>query len=309
MPDCELYKKYRPRLLKEIKGQPNVVKLLQGYFTNNNLPHSLMLVGPSGVGKSTTALILREKIGSTDSDFCKINGSESRGIDTVRDIKEKLRYKPITNSNKLFHIEEAQSLTKDAQEALLDIVEFAPEFAYFIFCTTDPKKITPALRSRFTEVKFSSISNKSLFEILSSIATKEKRKILDTTLDKCIEMACGSARHAINYLQMVICVEDEDQQLEILGKATVENVAYDLLKAILYQKKSWKEVTSIISNLEDQEWESLRRRILGSATTEILKANPRTMPRSYLILNSFKEIFSDKSDLVRACFDVVLSPK
>ena len=156
----------------------------------------------------------------------------------------------MSNSHKVFHVEECHSLTRDAQECLKDILEFAPEFAYFIFCTTEIKKLDSALRNRFTEIKFSSLSDKSLFQILSEIATKEKRKILDTTIDKIIELSSGSARKAINLLEAVICVEDEDEQLEILGKSSQEQVGYDLLKVLIYSKKSWKDVASIISSIQ-----------------------------------------------------------
>src|SRR3990167_8031370 len=88
----ELSTKYRPTLFKNVIGQPDAVKQLQGFLEQKRVPHTIGFFGPKGTGKTTLARILARKLGVDDSngaDFCEINAAESRGIDTVREIKSR----------------------------------------------------------------------------------------------------------------------------------------------------------------------------------------------------------------------------
>src|SRR5580704_9689666 len=96
----ELYKKYRPQSLDQIIGQLKIVQTISTMVKNNQVPHAMLFSGPSGTGKTSTARILRKELNCKDDpyNYVEINAAESRGIDTVREIQDRMRLSPIWNS-------------------------------------------------------------------------------------------------------------------------------------------------------------------------------------------------------------------
>lgn len=104
--NLELYHKYRPTCLKEVIGQPMVIQALEEMLKNKRLPHALLLVGPSGTGKTTIARILQKELKCSDSDFNEINAADTRGIETVREIRRAIGYKAMGGDNRIWLIDE-----------------------------------------------------------------------------------------------------------------------------------------------------------------------------------------------------------
>src|SRR5688572_25883760 len=139
----ELYKKFRPKTLKGVVGQEGAVSSLQSMIDKGRLPHTILFSGPSGCGKTTIARILKGILECSDLDFFEINCADFKGIDMVRDIRRYVGIPPLHGKSRVWLIDEAHQLTKDAQNAFLKLLEDTPKHAYFMLATTDPQKLLP----------------------------------------------------------------------------------------------------------------------------------------------------------------------
>ena len=154
----ELYKKYRPKNFKRIVGQPTITEQLTSMTRSNQFPHSSLFSGPSGCGKTTLARIMRNKLDCGDQDFQEVNCADFRGIDMVRDIRNRMNLAPIGGECRVWLIDEAHQLSSQAQNAFLKILEDTPSHVYFMLATTDPQKLIPTIRTRCAEFKVSSLN-------------------------------------------------------------------------------------------------------------------------------------------------------
>ena len=191
----ELYLKYRPQRLGDVFGQDaalNVIKALKG-----RIPSAVLLTGPSGCGKTTIGRILATKLKCTGGDFLEINAAKERGIDMVRDMSMRIGLAPMRSPCRVWLIDEAHALTKDAQSALLKMLEDTPSHAYIFLATTDPQKLTNTIRTRCTEIKCKAINGETMTKLLESVVKAESTEVEEDVLDAIVESADGSARKAL----------------------------------------------------------------------------------------------------------------
>lgn len=196
--------KYRPRFLRDVIGQEDVVKRLEHLVKTKSLPHCLF-VGPAGIGKTTCALaIARELFGENwHSNFLELNASDERGIDTIRvKVKDFARTMPIAGSFKIVYLDEADSLTKDAQHALRRTMENYADTCRFILACNYSSKIIPPVQSRCAMFKFLPLKENHVIKFLDGIVKNEKLQIDGETLKAIFYVGEGDMRRAVNLLQM-----------------------------------------------------------------------------------------------------------
>lgn len=218
-----LYTKYRPRTLSEIVAQEVVVRILKNSFKNWH--HLYILEGNLGSGKTSLARIMAasencekgptlepcgtcknctEIFSGKSLDVKEIDAATNNGIDDMRAIKEELRYAPVSCRVKYYILDEAHSLSSKAAEALLKTTEEPPSNVRLVFCTTEGQAITDTLHSRATTLVVTKIAWQALAGHLKSVCDKEGVKYEEDALTLAARTAKGSARNAIQNLQMLI---------------------------------------------------------------------------------------------------------
>lgn len=312
MSQPELYRTHRPTRTEDVVGQDAAVKTIESWFTVARRKHGVILSGPSGVGKTTLARILKEKLRCHDDDFYEINAADFRGVDTARDIRQKMNLAPlVAGGARIWLLDEAHKLTSDAQTAMLKMIEDAPSHVYFVLCTTEPDRLIPTVQTRCQHVRLKSLLSSELVKVLQRVVKEADLKDCENgLLIKIADAAGGSARRAIQLLDQLSAI-DPDDRLAVLAGQDKKKDAFAIVKALLWEGKGkrpeWRDVAALINGLdENEEWEGLRRLVLNMAAKECLKAG-KSADRAYLILTCFEEPWfnSGKAGLVRACYEVL----
>ncbi len=304
----ELHLRYRPKTLDGVVGQPEVVKSLKEMLANNRLPHALLFAGLTGTGKTTCARILKKHLKCHDLDFMEINAADSRGIDTIRDIRSTMGLCAFGagEGSKIYVVDEGHQLTKDASNSFLKILEDTPPHCYFIICTTDPNKLIATIRNRCTLFSFKALTPKAMRGLLTDTCAKEKIEVSEEVLDRIIEVAEGSARMGMNLLNRVINLETAEEQLSAVQKTDTRKQAFDLCKALMWGREKWPEIAKLIESIEEEP-EAIRRLILATAGKSLLKGG-KDANKAFLIVSAFESHFFDsgRAGLIRACWEACL---
>lgn len=303
----ELYKKYRPTKWRHILGQDEIVEVLRDKLAKNKVPQAIGFFGASGVGKTTTARLLRKELGCGDLDFKEINCGDFRGIDTIRDIISVMGYRAMDGKCKVWLVDEVHQSLNLAQEAFLKVLEDTPPKVYFFLCTTDESKLIAPLKNRLTKFVFKLLKEKDMEKLLCYVLGKEKKSIPKEVFERIVEVAEGSPRRALVMLDQIIDLDKEEDQLNMILEEDSKILAHQLFGMLITPGTAWPEICKAVEKAQ-QEPETIRHIILACATNSILKARSknRYTDRCFLIINAFEETFmySKKAGLTRALYQV-----
>ena len=196
--------KYRPQKFEEVVGQDDIIKKVQSLTKSLNIPH-LLFAGPAGTGKSTLALIIVKKLYGENwkEDYLELNASDERGIDIVRQkVKDFARTKALGNVPfKVIFLDEADALTKEAQQALRRTMENYTSTCRFILSCNYSSKIIDPIQSRCAVFRFKLLEKKDIEKRVKIIAEKENLEITEETIEALYETSEGDCRKVINLLQ------------------------------------------------------------------------------------------------------------
>jgi DNA polymerase III subunit gamma/tau len=220
-----LYRNYRPRSFKEVVGQDHITRTLERAIKNNRISHAYLFTGPRGVGKTSAARILAHSANglpyeseAQHLDIIEIDAASNRRIDEIRDLRDKVRTAPINGKYKVYIIDEAHMLTREAFNALLKTLEEPPAHVIFILATTEAHKLPETIISRTQRFEFKPIEASQMAKHLEMIANSEKIKVTPGALALLAEFGGGSFRDSISLLD----------QLSGAGKITEEDVSLSL---------------------------------------------------------------------------------
>lgn len=305
----ELYRKYRPKNFSEIVGQEGAVRKLATLGKQKKIPHVILFSGASGCGKTTLARILRKKLNCSDHDFKELNIGDYKGIDTIRNIREKMNLAPIAGDTRVYLLDEAHQLSPAAQDAILKILEDTPDHVYFFLCTTHPGKLKTTIRTRCEEIAVRLLKKDEIIALTRRVAESEGMVLTEMGADKISELAEGSARKALVLLHSLTGIEDEDQQIEVLSSSNAEAQANELGYVLMNPKGNLPRALKILRELDDEP-EKVRHLVLIYVRKAYLnpKSTPATRERAYVVINAFRDNFYDslEAGLIAACHEVLV---
>jgi DNA polymerase III subunit gamma/tau len=252
-----LARKSRPQTFEEVVGQRPVVKTLQNSLARDRIAHAILFSGVRGVGKTTLARIMAKAINCEDRtgnipcnhcnscldimrgaalDLHEIDGASNRGIQEIRELKEKIRFLPTSARHKIIIIDEVHMLTTEAFNALLKTLEEPPEHVYFMFATTELHKIPITILSRCQRYELKRISSQDLTDHFHKLVIMEGREIEPQALALIVREAEGSVRDGLSLLDQVfsfaesaISTEDVVQVLGLIDRSVLLTITNALL--------------------------------------------------------------------------------
>ena len=298
-----LYLKYRPESWEDIFGNEETIQSVQNMLKKKNPPHSYLLTGGTGCGKTTIARIMAKELGCVGSDFKEMNAANVRGIEGIREIIANCKYKPMEGVCRVWMVDECHKLTKDAQNAFLKILEDTPDHVFFILATTDPQTLLTTVKGRCMAFDMNPLSDREMLKLLVKITRAEDDKVERDIYEQIIEDTQGHPRNAIQVLEKVLNTEPENR-LEIAKKMAEQvNESIELCR-ILLSGGSWKKVAGILVGLKQQEPESIRRVVLGYCSSVLLKSGNA---KAAMIIEYFEEPLYNIGfpGLVKNCFAII----
>lgn len=303
-----LINKYRPQTFAEVVGHPQQVKALQAAIAKKR-SRAFLMIGPSGVGKTTLARIAATEAGAgaEHGDIQEIDAATHTGVDAMRAVTDLLSYRPIGGSKaKALIVDEAHALSKAASQALLKVLEEPPEWVYWFLCTTEPTRILPTLRTRCTKVNLRAVAFADIVDVLDDINAKEKLKVPEKIVDLAADMADGSVRQAISNLVEVAECRNLKEAEKVLEAAATSAEAHELAKALLWG--NWKQAQGLLAKLGEAQPESVRY-VVRAYVSKVVRGNQKeaTCGRGVEILDAFNQPFYDHASLDLAVGRVLLS--
>ena len=309
--------KYRPKSFYELIGQEAIKENLIHALDSGRLGHAYLFSGLRGSGKTSSArifakdLLCERGVGSHACESCascnsanegrhmdiiEMDAASHRKIEDIRDLIEQTRYAPVSGRFKIFIIDEAHMLTKEASNAFLKTLEEPPAYIKFILATTDPLKLPATILSRTQHFRFKAISHELIVKHLEDILIKEQISFESDALKIIARSGSGSLRDTLTLL---------DQAIIFCGGAISTHGVTDMLGLLdprrideilsTAQKGSREELCSLIKSLEDSDAEMIINELIASLKERFLEPRHEF---SLLIFERFFKILSEAKNML-----------
>jgi DNA polymerase-3 subunit gamma/tau len=224
-----LYRRFRPSKFSEVAGQEHITSILKNQIVSGKISHAYLFSGSRGTGKTSTAKIFARAVNCMNpqggepcgeceyclgikqnnlSDIIEIDAASNRGIDEIRELKDKVNYLPSLGKYRVYIIDEVHMLTTEAFNALLKTLEEPPEHIIFIFATTEPQKILPTILSRCQRFDFARLTQQTIADTLRSSIAQLGISAEDSALFLIAANSDGAMRDAFSFADKAINLSD-----------------------------------------------------------------------------------------------------
>ncbi|MCY4416451.1 MAG: DNA polymerase III subunit gamma/tau [Chloroflexi bacterium] len=285
------YRKWRPGTFSDLAGQEHVANTLKQAVLQDRVSHSYLFCGTRGSGKTTTARVLAKAVNCLDPqrgdpceqcaicvsinegrnlDIIELDAASNRGVEEIREIREKVNFQPAQNRRKVYIIDEAHMLTREASNAFLKTLEEPPGHVIFILCTTEADRLLPTILSRCQRYDFRRLPGQTIHDRLAYITDQEAIAIHPDALRMIARNAGGSMRDALNILEQLAVSSDADITLRDVEESLglVRSDAY----LALAQKMLSGDTTGSLETINDVVWEGGEPRQLHRQTLDLLRS-------------------------------------
>ncbi|WP_168188782.1 DNA polymerase III subunit gamma/tau [Thermoflavimicrobium daqui] len=316
-----LYRVWRPQRFEDIVGQEHVTQTLKNALKEGHLSHAYLFNGPRGTGKTSAAKILAKAVNCVDGlspepcnqciacqritegsllDVVEIDAASNRGVDEIRDLRDKVKYAPTEVRYKVYIIDEVHMLTTEAFNALLKTLEEPPRHVLFILATTEPHKLPATILSRCQRFTFRRISFEKIVHHLKKICEVKQVSYTEQALFAITNAADGGMRDALSLLDQALALGgntiEEETILSITGSVSKQTI-FTLLQAIVQRKAA--EALNYLDDLITQGVEA--ERIMQDLTYAcrdllLIKSAPQLEKNQGLI-----ELTESNHELIEQC--------
>ena len=285
------YRKWRPGCFADLVGQEHVATTLRQAIKQNRVSHSYLFCGPRGTGKTTTARIVAKAVNCLDPqegdpcnrcticvsfneerfmDVIEMDAASNRGIEDIREIRDKVNFAPGEGKRKVYIIDEAHMLTDQASNAFLKTLEEPPAHVIFILCTTEANRILPTIVSRCQRFDFRRLPSERIYQRLTEITEGEGVSVAPDAMRLVARYAAGSLRDAENLLEQLVVSYGDGVTLaqveELLGLGYGDRWL-DLVKYLLMGNTS-----ASLEVINQAAWDGVDLRQLHRQALELLRA-------------------------------------
>lgn len=209
-----LYRTYRPASFTEVRGQEQVVSVLEAAVEKGEPAHAYLFAGGRGTGKTSMARLLARALGTDENDVYEMDAASNRGIDEIRELRDGVATLPFNSTYKFYIIDEAHALTKDAWGALLKTLEEPPSHVIFVLATTELDRVPDTIQSRCQVFRFKKPSREVLKKLVLDVARKEEVHLEPAGAELIALMGDGSFRDTLGILQKVLTVSTDKKLTE-----------------------------------------------------------------------------------------------
>lgn len=350
-----LARKYRPQNFLEVIGQDPIVQTLKNAIESKRLHHAYLFCGVRGVGKTSIARIMAKSINclggptitpcqechicksvtqGNSLDVIEIDGASNNSVDDVRDLREQVKFLPISAKYKIIIIDEVHMLSSAAFNALLKTLEEPPAHVIFIFATTESNKLPVTILSRCQKYDFRKLATATLSNHLTSLAKKENIAIDATALTVIAQCAQGSVRDALSLLDQVAASQTDGKPMSESQVRDLLGLGDRLLVLALTQALVVEDLSSALQKLSEIDTRGLDLKLFAEEILVmwrhlILKKSTGSLPEDIspsegefinsmsdktdlsLLLNQFQILFKGISDLTytelpKTMFEILL---
>lgn len=271
-----LYRKYRPKSLDDVVGQPHITETLSNALKKGKVSHGYLFSGPRGVGKTSIARILAHQVNDFEYgdpqgalDIIEIDAASNRRIDEIRDLRDKVHIAPVSGKYKVYIIDEVHMLTREAFNALLKTLEEPPAHVIFILATTEAHKLPETIVSRTQRYSFKPVPQDEVVKHLQTLAKNEGISITDEALQLIARHGEGSFRDSISLLDQLSTlkkVEADDIQ-RILG------IPSDSLLTNIIDSLKAGDIKNLVEQLDEAQTHSFSAPQISSGIIERLRSS------------------------------------
>lgn len=306
-----LHLKYRPKTFAELEGNQATVNALQTVFgRESDFPHAVLLTGGAGQGKTSSARIIANMVGCDPTEIREYDIGDLRGIDSIREIRQKMIMSPLNGKVKVYILDEVGQATSEFQACLLKTLEDTPKHVYFILCTTDPEKLSKPILSRCMTFTFESLPERNIVHLLKKVLKAENvEDVPEDVLSQIAQDSLGSCRTALVILDKIIDLPPEKMKAAAAQRAMEESKTLELCRCLMNSHSTWSQTAAILNGLNGIPAEKIRHAVLGYATACIRKGQENL--RAFLILDTFKANYFDSKDagLWHNCYAMIVGSR